>query len=269
MVSLHADHRIDPLDAFVQGMQEAVRVSAASDLLLTIGVVPDRPETGFGWILPGDDVEGAPFPVRRVDRFVEKPDRARAEAYLAEGLLWNSGIFVWPVRRFLEEVRTHAPEIAPHLGLLDRGETEAFFDAVTPISVDEAVLERSTAVGVMPAPFEWDDVGSWSALPRGREADAQGNVAVGPVTGVEARGNIVWAEEGPVVLFGVEGLVVVQSGGITVVAPRDRAPDWKTLLEALPPALRNPPPPTDTPNPPGPLSSPRPSFGPSSREPLE
>lgn len=249
MISLHADHRIEPLDAFVRGMQEAVRIAAATDLLLTVGVVPDRPETGFGWILPGAEVEGAPFPVRRVDRFVEKPDRARAEAYLAEGLLWNSGIFVWPVRRFLEEVRAHAREIAPHLGHLDRGEVEAFFDAVTPISVDEAVLERSPAVGVVPAPFAWDDVGSWSALPRTRPADAGGNVTVGPVRVVEARENVVWAEEGPVVLFGVEGLVVVQSGGVTVVAPRDRAADWKTLLDALPPALRNPTAPGRSPDP--------------------
>lgn len=234
MVSLHADHRIEPLEAFTRGILEAVAVARATDLLLTIGVIPDRPETGYGWIRPGDPVTGSPHPCRRVAAFVEKPDLPRAQRYLAEGLLWNSGIFVWRVDRFLAEIRAHAPEIAPHLPLLDAGREEAFFEAVTPISVDEAVLERSGRVGVLPAPFAWDDVGSWGALPRTRPADAEGNVVEGRAMTVDARRNVIWAEDGPVVLFGVEDLVVVRAGGITVVAPRDRSPDWKDLLRHLP-----------------------------------
>jgi mannose-1-phosphate guanylyltransferase len=241
MVSLHADHRIEPLEAFAELVRGGVLAASASDLLLTIGVPPDRPETGFGWIRPGDPVDVPPgVSCRRVGAFVEKPDRATAERYLAQGLLWNSGIFIWPVARFLEEIRRHSPEIAPHLALLDRGDDAAFFEAVTPISVDEAVLERSGHVGVLAATFEWDDVGSWDALARSRPADDHGNVGEGRTVAVEASGNVVWSDDGPVVLFGVDDLVVVRAGGVTVVAPRNRSADWKTLLRHLPEDLADP-----------------------------
>ncbi len=235
MVSLHADHRIEPLEAFTELVLDGCRIASEADLLLTIGIPPTRPETGFGWIRPGDPVaSGSSTPCRRVGSFVEKPDRATAERYLAEGLLWNSGIFIWPVARFLEEIRLHAPEIAPHLALLDRGEEAAFFEAVTPISVDESVLERSGRVGVVAATFEWDDVGSWEALARRGPTDDRGNVSEGRTVAIEATGNVVWSDEGPVILFGVDDLVVIRAGGVTVVAPRDRSADWKTLLRHLP-----------------------------------
>jgi mannose-1-phosphate guanylyltransferase len=241
MVSLHADHRIEPLEAFSDLLRGGVQAASASGLLLTVGIPPDRPETGFGWIRPGDPVEAPPgVSCRRVGAFVEKPDRPTAERYLAQGLLWNSGIFIWPVARFLEEIRRHSPEIAPHLALLDRGDDDAFFEAVTPISVDEAVLERSGHVGVLAATFQWDDVGSWDALARSRPADDQGNVGEGRMVAVEASRNVVWSDEGPVVLFGVDDLVVVRAGGVTVVAPRNRSADWKTLLRHLPEDLADP-----------------------------
>ncbi len=239
MVSLHADHRIEPEDAFVELVRDGARIARDEDILLTVGIRPDRPETGFGWIRPGDPIQGARVPTRafRVDAFVEKPDLERATRYLAEGLFWNSGIFLWPVRRFLEEIRLLAPEIAPHLPLLDAGDDEGYFAAVTPVSVDEAVLERSTRVGMLEAGFAWDDVGSWDALARGRPTDEEGNVSEGTLVAVEAHRNVVWSEEGPVVLFGVDDLVVVRSGGVTLVAPRSRSADWKTLVHHLPEAL--------------------------------
>jgi mannose-1-phosphate guanylyltransferase len=239
MVSLHADHRIEPTEAFTALVEDGARIARDENLLLTVGIRPDRPETGFGWIRPGSPIASAEGATRafRVDTFVEKPDLERATRYLAAGLLWNSGIFLWPVRQFLEELRRHAPEVAPHLPLLDAGDDEGFFEAVTPISVDEAVLERSTRVGMLEAAFTWDDVGSWDALARGRPADEAGNVSEGGLVAVEAHRNVVWSEEGPVVLFGVDDLVVVRSGGVTLVAPRSRSADWKTLVRHLPEGL--------------------------------
>ncbi|TVR64399.1 MAG: mannose-1-phosphate guanyltransferase [Gemmatimonadales bacterium] len=241
MISLHSDHFIDPEAAFHATVRRAVEVAQGEDLLLTVAIPPDRPETGYGYLRPGDPIPGDAGPSAwRVGSFVEKPDRDTAEAYLQRGYFWNSGIFVWSVRRFLAEVRLHAPEIATHLPLLDRGQDERFFERVTHISVDEAVLERSGRVAAVEARFRWDDVGTWDALARTRQGDGRGNVVEGRGSVVAGQGNVVWAEEGSVVLFGVDDLVVVRSGGITLVTRRDRAGELKRLLESLPPGLRDP-----------------------------
>lgn len=239
LISLHADHLIDPDEALSALLPRAAALASDEDLLLTLAVPPDRPETGYGWIRPGEPIrDEAGLRAWRVGAFVEKPDLPTAQRYLREGYLWNSGIFVWSARRFLEEVHRHAPEIAPHLAHLDRGEVEAYFQEVSPISVDEAVLERSGRVGTVEATFRWDDVGSWASLSRARSGDEAGNVTVGETHAVQAGGNVVWAEDGPVVLFGVDDLVVVRTGGITVVARKDRSPDWKELVARLPERLR-------------------------------
>jgi mannose-1-phosphate guanylyltransferase len=241
MVSLHADHVIEPEAAFRDLIPRAAALARDRDLLFTVAVPPDRPETGYGYIRPGDEIareEG--LTAWRVGSFVEKPDRATAQEYVRDGYLWNSGIFIWPVARFLEEVRLHAPEIGDHLPLLDRGDDEAFFEAVPSISVDEAVLERSDRVGTVEATFAWDDVGSWDALGRTIPGDPQGNHVRGDGQLVDSRNSLVWAEDGPVVLFGVEGLVVVRSAGVTLVTRRDRTAGLKELLSRLPAHIRDP-----------------------------
>jgi len=242
LVSLHSDHVIDPPWAFQLLLRGAVRVAAATGLLLTVAIPPDRPETGYGYLLPGTPLAPVPggVPTRMVARFVEKPDSATAALYMASGYRWNSGIFVWRADRFLEELREHSPEIAPHLPLLEAGEIEAFFRAVPSMAVDHAVLERSARVAAVDANFRWDDVGSWEALSRTRPADARGNVGVGAVHQVDCDDTVAWGEEGPVVLWGVTGLVVVRAGGVTLVCPRERAADLKTLLAQLPGELVNP-----------------------------
>src|SRR5690606_7467157 len=101
-----------------------------------------------------------------VARFVEKPDRATAERYIADGCLWNTGIFIWPAALLLSEIREHTPELATLLPLLDRGAVDEFFERAPSLSIDEGLLERSRAVGVLRAAFEWDDVGAWDAVGR-------------------------------------------------------------------------------------------------------
>lgn len=231
MISLHADHLIHPLEAFRDTVRAAVAVAREKDALLTIGVPPSRVETGYGHIQPGTPlaVPGAPGAVE-VAAFHEKPDPDIARRYTEEGYLWNSGIFVWKAAVFLDEVRRHAPEVGGLLPVLEEEGAEAFFGRTPVCVVDTAVLERSERVACVPATFSWDDVGSWASLPRVRSRDEEGNVVEGDAMVEDARDNIVWAEDGKVVLWGVSDLVVVRTGEATLVMPRERAAHLKRLL---------------------------------------
>lgn len=241
MISLHADHAIEPKEAFIRLLLEGAGIARQTGHLLTVAVPPTRPETGYGYIRPGEELPaGAGIRAFEVDAFVEKPDQETARRYVRDGYLWNSGIFLWRADAFLREVREVAPELAAHLPLLDQGDTEAFFRAVPNISVDEAVLERSGRVASLEATFRWDDVGAWEALGRTLPADGSGNVAVGDTHAVDSSENIIFAEKGSIVLYGVEDLVVVRSGETVLVARRDRTPGLKKLLEHLPLELRDP-----------------------------
>jgi mannose-1-phosphate guanylyltransferase len=173
-----------------------------------------------------------------VARFVEKPDRARAEAMVAAGCLWNSGIFAWRAGVLLGELRAHCPEIAVPLDA-NPSSLDAFFAAVTkPIAIDTGILERSSRVMVVPGDFDWSDVGTWAALRAVREADAHGNVPSGTTFLRDSHGNVVHAEGPTVVLYGVDDLVVVSTNGMTLVTTVERASDLKTLLDALPAEVR-------------------------------
>ncbi len=238
MVSLHSDHVIRPEAEFRALVAEAARLAARERRLFTIGIEPARPETGYGYIRIGDAIEGD-AEAYTVKEFVEKPDLDTARKYLLRGgYIWNSGIFMWSVSTFLDEVRRHAPEIGDRLPLLEEGRDAEFFRTVPSISVDEAVLERSDRVGVVRATFEWDDVGTWDAVGRTRETDASGNVRVGSAHLFDSERCIAWSDEGDVVVFGASDLVVVRTGHVTLVLPRSRAADLKDLLRQLPPELR-------------------------------
>lgn len=236
MCCVHADWAIGNPVRFRETIVAAAEAASHEHALVTIGIVASRPDTGFGYILPGEVVGGS---LRRVARFAEKPSRERAAELIAHGGLWNSGIFVWEASRFVDEVQRRTPELAEALRAGTR-DAAGFFGAVrTPISVDVGVLERSADVLVLPGDFAWDDVGTWAALRRVRTRDASGNAAHGDVTLFESRDNVVHATEGAVVLYGVNDLVVVQTAGITVVTTVDRAADLKQLLAAVRPELRD------------------------------
>jgi mannose-1-phosphate guanylyltransferase len=234
MVSLHADHVIEPADAFRERIAAMAAASVAHRRLFTIGAVPNRPETGYGYIQPGAAIDEIGY---EVERFVEKPNRATAEQYVRSGFLWNTGLFVWPAALLLEELTRHCPELSPLLPLLEAGEEQAFFERAPNISIDEGLLERSDRVAVAPATFRWDDVGAWDALRRTATLDAAGNAIHGAAYLVESEDCVVWSEDGTVVGFGVRDLVIVRTGAITFVTTPARAPELKRLLDALPPPL--------------------------------
>ena len=235
MVSLHADHLLAPLDAFVETVSSAVEVARRDNLLLSIGVSPDRIETGYGHIEAGEALAPAgAAKAFRVAAFHEKPDAQTAGRYVAEGYLWNTGIFIWKAAVLLEELALHAPDIAELLPLIGSGGDEAFFERVPVSVIDRAVMERSDRVGVVRATFTWDDVGSWEALARTRTTDQSGNVALGDAGIVDSKNCIVYTEgDGQVVLLGAEDLVVVQTNETTMILPRARAPEMKELLARM------------------------------------
>jgi len=234
LVSLHADHLIRPTEAFQETVRAAARIAARDDLLVTVAVPPDRVETGYGHIQPGDALAHADGPrAFRVAAFHEKPDAETARRYTDQGYFWNTGIFLWKAAVFLQEVERHAPEVAACFPVLEEEGAEAFFDAVPVCVVDTAVLEQSERVACVEATFAWDDVGNWASLARTREGDETGNVTEGDVRVVDGSGNVGWSEEGRLVLWGVDDLVVVRSGDVTVVLPLERAPELKALLAEL------------------------------------
>ncbi|MDR0787992.1 MAG: NTP transferase domain-containing protein [Gemmatimonadota bacterium] len=243
MVSLHADHVIHPRELFRERIALAASVAVRNERLVTLGAVPDRPETGFGYIRPGEPLppvsDHEPSEGFTVDRFVEKPDSETACEYLRQGnYLWNTGIFIWRVRDLITQFERHTPEIAELFPSLREGNVQEFFRRVPVLSIDNGLLERSDRVAVVPADFRWDDIGSWDALFRTRLPDAAGNVSVGDVHLLDTQNTAVYSDSGPVVAFGVQDLVVVRTAGVTFVMPRQLSAELKRLHEYLPERLR-------------------------------
>lgn len=233
MVCVHADWAIENVQEFRKTLVAAAEVARENHSLVTVGIVPSRPDPGLGYIERGAQVSKG---VSQVGRFVEKPEEARAVEMIAEGALWNSGIFAWRVGDFLNEVRAHTPEVAPALEKITEGEAglQKFFGAVKSVSVDIGVLERSDKVQVVAGDFGWDDIGTWGALKRIGKPDELGNVIHGDVHAFAATHNVVHAKDQTVVLYGVSDLVVVAKDGLTLVTTMEKSAKLKDLLDALP-----------------------------------
>ncbi|HEX9085878.1 MAG TPA: mannose-1-phosphate guanylyltransferase [Gemmatimonadaceae bacterium] len=232
MIAVHADWFIGDEAQFREVLIEAEEVAQKTHTLVTVGIVPTRADQGFGYIQAVNPNKKGGSPVKR---FVEKPDRARAEKMRSQGYLWNSGIFVWSVGDFLAQVKQHTPELAKALALDPDAEASEFFASVAkPVSVDVGVLERSKNVTVIPGDFGWDDIGTWAALGRVRDKDEFGNVTIGTVHMLDCSDNVVRTDSGTVVIYGVDNLVVVVHDGLTLVTTREKAADLKRLVESLP-----------------------------------
>src|SRR5690242_7301950 len=236
VLSLHADWSVGDPAAFRHAADAALRTARTFDRLVTVGMVPSRPETGYGYIVPGAALDAA---AHNVARFSEKPDAATALDLMAAGALWNSGLFAWTARRLVAETTRHTPEVATALPRLEAGDVPGFFRTVTPISIDVGLLERSAAVAVVSGSFAWDDVGTWQALARVRPKDPGGNVLVGPGVLHDSHDCIVWSDRDPIVLSWVKDLVVVHANGRILVMPTERAAEMKQLLDSLPAEVRD------------------------------
>lgn len=240
--AMHADLATSSPDAFRETVRRAALLAAIEPVLVAIGARPTRCETGFGYLQPGAPLD--PFVSRMeggacmVEHFVEKPTAALVDMLIDSGALWNTGIFVWRAKVVLAEIEVHVSEVRHGLPLLAAGDTAAFAACVTSISIDRGLLERSDNVVVLPGDFGWDDVGTWASLRRVRELDDTGNGIMGDVHCVDASGNVVHADDGCVVAYGISGMLVVSIRGLTFVTTLERASELGPLLDALPGSLR-------------------------------
>ncbi len=241
-VCLHADLAVGYPEALRFSLRRAAGIASTEETLVALGADPSRNDTAFGYLLPGEALDyesqvtdgGA----AHVAQFREKPDPETALRLIADGALWNTGIFVWEAGEVLDQLADHTPEIEPGLAALRDNDIDAFAKAVSSISLERGLLERTSNLVVLPTDCGWDDVGTWACLRRSRELDDDGNGAMGPAHFVDATSNIVHAEHGQVVLYGVHKLLVVSLANITFVTTLDRARDLKPLLDQLPGSLR-------------------------------
>jgi len=230
-----SDQYIADGEAYSVALRDAVAL-AVRGLVVTIGIRPTAPETGFGYVELGDPVSGE---ARLAARFVEKPDLATAQGYVSSGrFLWNSGMFFFSARRVLDAIRLHLPALGQILDgiLADPDQAATLYPTAPSVSFDYGVMERlgPGEVAVVPGDFGWNDVGSWSALPALAPADAAGNVAVGDALLLDAQRNAIFAGPGRLVAaLGVHDLIIVATDDTVLVMPRDRAQDVREVVKAV------------------------------------
>ena len=260
MLVMPADHVIQPAAMFQQAVREAEALVAREPCSLVLfGIEPTQPATGFGYIQRGEPVlmpmsdgtssfgprenAASGWPTFRVRSFQEKPNQLTAARYVASGhYYWNCGIFVWRAQAILDALATFAPEITERLKRLRAGIgtpewselLEAVFPEMPSISIDYAVLEKTSHVCVLEAPFDWDDVGSWQALPRLLSSDREDNTTVGQVCGIDTTGCIVrTTDDHLVAMIGVKNLIIVHTPTATLVADKRDESSVKQLIAEL------------------------------------
>lgn len=242
LLVLAADHLILDQLAFQRAVAEAVRLADA-DYLVTFGIVPTAPETGFGYIEAGGVIDGDGNG-QSVRRFVEKPPLEKAKAYLAAGnFFWNSGMFCFKAGALLAELEKHAPEV--YLACLACWQAMAgqnsnmheipsdLFAAVPDTSIDYAVMERSARVAVVPADMGWSDIGSWSAVRDLTAADAQNNRVIGEAILVDSRNTYIQSDDRLVAAVGLDDLMIIDTPDALLVAHPDKAQDVKKIVAQL------------------------------------
>lgn len=246
---LPADHVITNKDAFARVLRAGFSLAEKEDCLVTIGIQPTHPATGYGYIQRGDLLpETGGVSAYKVKRFVEKPNLETARSYLESGeFYWNAGMFIWSVASIETAFKAHVPELAASFASMEaelrRGESlegvlECFYPNLTKISIDYAVMEKATNVVTLEALFDWDDVGEWPAVARHFPADSAGNVIRGKALVMEGKNNIVMSSRGHLTaVLGVDDLIVVQTEDATLICPKSKAQDIKKLVQEI---ARNP-----------------------------
>ncbi|WP_444941382.1 mannose-1-phosphate guanylyltransferase/mannose-6-phosphate isomerase [Microbulbifer sp. ZKSA004] len=239
LLVLPADHLLDDVGQFRSAVDEGLKSSSAGRLV-TFGIVPTAPETGYGYIKAEDTKQGSAKPITK---FVEKPVLAKAESYLREGgFYWNAGMFLFGAEAFLEELTLYSPAIAKAAkkavknALIESDFVRLYQDDVEKVpedSIDYAVMEKTHVGDVIPLKCGWSDVGSWSSLWEALEKDGMGNAAVGDVILEDCSNSLVLGEDHLVAAVGVDNLIIVDTKNATLVAPKDRAQDVKAIVNKL------------------------------------
>ncbi|MGE4490231.1 MAG: mannose-1-phosphate guanylyltransferase [Kiritimatiellales bacterium] len=240
---LTADQVMGDLDVFRATLRGGMDLAEQNEILVTIGIQPTFPSTGFGYIESGDDfqtLENVQF--KKAVRFVEKPDAETAQGYLETGkFFWNSGMFIWSVPTLGKAFAAHCPVMKTLMDELTdyarRGEIfqglEKIYPTLGKISVDYALMEKADNIVMACGTFFWDDVGSWPALEGHFPKDESGNTLIGSCEQIDSSGNIIYSKDRLTAVIGAENLVVVQADGVTLVCPKDRAQDIKKMVSML------------------------------------
>lgn len=240
MVVLPADHAISEEDILLETMKSACELAREKGALVTIGIKPESPHTGYGYIQQGDSLGEDSY---RIKRFYEKPNLDRAKKYFqTEGFFWNSGMFVWTVASILNSIEKYMPDlykglIEIELALDTDKESEVInkvFQEIDSISIDFGVLERSDDCAVIAAkPFGWNDIGSWDAWAESFKKDESGNLSYGDVLSLDCTGCVVRSEKRFTAIIGAKNMVVIDSGDALLVCPKSRVQDVKKAVEYL------------------------------------
>jgi mannose-1-phosphate guanylyltransferase len=240
---LPADHFIQDADTFRKLLAEGLDFVDKNRVILTVGIEPKRPATGFGYIKRGSSVEkrgGLEF--YTVDRFTEKPTLQTAQQYLADGeYLWNAGIFMFRASVMIEEISKHLPALAaefdkcrPRMG--GAGEADCLarcYSSIDEISIDFGVMEKTRIAHVVPADIGWDDVGSWESFSKHMKKDGQSNSVRGEHLGIDTRDCIIYSTGQVVATLGIENLTIVATDDAILVAGRDRGEEVKDLVDLM------------------------------------
>ncbi|MDR2017975.1 MAG: mannose-1-phosphate guanylyltransferase [Syntrophobacterales bacterium] len=241
MITLPADHYVPDVQGFVDTVLNGLKCAASGDYLVTIGITPTRPETGYGYINAYEDCELPGVSCWKVNNIVEKPDEKKARAYLAEGgYYWNAGIFIWRTSVVLTGLERHMPDLAA--GLMEirsirerdsRGDILAIFMGLPKKSIDYGLMEKADNVLMVPARFAWDDVGTWTSLARVHDLDEDGNLRVGKTVCVDTKDCVVYGNGITVATLGVADLVIVGSEDGVLVCSGNRAQEVKKIVGQL------------------------------------
>lgn len=242
LVVMPADHHISRVEEFSEALALALTAARAGHLT-TFGIVPDRVETGYGYIVPGKAGQGS---ARPIEEFVEKPGVDRASQLIERGALWNSGMFVFPVSVLLDELDRLEPELLATVRSSIASSTESSwgrllgpeFALAKSIAIDVAVMERTSRAAVVSLAAGWSDIGSWASLWELGGKDKRNNVAEGPVTILDSSGNYLRSEGPRIAVSGVEDLIVVATSSAVLVTSREKAQSVKELFELLAPEDR-------------------------------
>ena len=242
MAVLPADHHIPDHAAFASAIRRAARAARATGALVTLGVEPTRPDTGYGYIQAGAPLGRAHPGLRRVRRFVEKPDAATARRFLRRGgYLWNAGIFVWSARAILGEIEICAPALHRAVAPLRRDPRRTARDGLVrsyrrapSLPIDTAVMERSRRVATLPVRFHWSDVGTWASLAEELGVrPGRSRVIAGELAFDDPGGNLVWGRERPIALLGVAGLAVIDTPDALLVTRLEGSAGVRRIVAAL------------------------------------
>ena len=248
MVVLPSDHLIRKKEQFIEALATGIEVAKASNALVTIGVKPTFPATGYGYLRIDTSGQfkikgpGLKTRVHRVKGFVEKPNFQTAIRFLKERrYYWNSGIFIWRASSILESIKEHLPRlylglqlISPsigHFGFYNK--LKDIYRHFEEISIDYGVLEKEKRIFAVEGKFCWDDLGSWDSLARHLKLDADGNIIIGSYKGIDTKDSVVVSEKGLIATIGISDIVIVREGDCVLVCSRRRAQDVKTLVNLL------------------------------------